>query len=401
MATSGKNPRAVVAVLGGAGAMGRAAVFDFTRSGHAVVLLESDRVAAQRVARRYGGRFTTVEVVDAREPVGLAARLKAHRTALIVNCAPYTLNLTVMEAALRARCHYLDLGGLFHTTRVQLPHDREFRRLGLIAVLGMGSAPGIANVLARAAADRLRRVHAIRVYNGGADFTRYAAPVAFGFSPATVLDEFTLPPMVFRKGRFRAELPLSGGEDFFFEVGLQRVHYSLHSEVVTLPLSFREKGIRECAFKIAYDPVLIERLKLLIDLGLTDRKADARGVAPRDVLLDCFRRLPAPPDFIDDRDSLAVVAEGEDAQGPVTIRYDLTAGPQRRPPLSAVARDTGFPPAIVARMILSGAIRERGVLPPEVCVPVRPFLRALAERGMRATSSVNRRFEPATRGDKP
>ena len=72
------------------------------------------------------------------------------------------------------------------------------------------------------------------------------------------------------------------------------------------------------------------------------------------------------------------------------MRYDLTARPQRRPPLSAVARDTGFPPAIVARMILDGRIRERGVLPPERCVPVRPFLDALAERGMPARLTVTR-----------
>jgi lysine 6-dehydrogenase len=384
--SSGK--KTLVAVLGGAGAMGRAVVFDLARSGHPVLLLESDAAAAQKVARRYGGRAVSLATVDARDPVGLAERLRG--AAVIIHCAPYTFNLNVMEAALRARCHYLDLGGLFHTTRVQLTHDDEFRRHGLLAVLGMGSAPGIANVLARAAADPLAKVQAVRVYNGGADFTRYDAPLAFGFSPSTVLDEFTLPPMVFEKGRFVARELLSGGEDVVFEVGLQRVHLSLHSEVATLPLSYRHKGIRECAFKIAYDPGLVERLKLLIDLGLTDRKNGARGVAPRDVLLDCFRRLPPPPDFIDDRDSLAVVVEGEDGRGPVTVRYDLTAGPQRRPPLSAVARDTGFPSAIVARMILSGRIRERGVLPPERCVPVKPFLAALAERGMKATTTVSR-----------
>jgi lysine 6-dehydrogenase len=388
MRARSKGP--TVAVLGGAGAMGRAVVFDLARGGSPVLLVEADRAAALRAARRYGGGRTLVAGADARDPASLAATLRAHRTSVIVNCAPYTLNLAVMDAALRARCHYLDLGGLFHATRLQLTHDNDFRRHGLLAVLGMGSAPGIANVLARAGADGLRKVHAIRVYNGGADFTRYKAPVAFGFSPATVLDEFTLPPLVFSQGRFRAVEPLTGAEDVLFEVGLQRVHSSLHSEVATLPLSYRHKGIRECSFKIAYDPKLIERLKLLIDLGLTERNAGRHGVAPRDVLLDCFRRLAPPPDFIDDRDSLAVVVEGEDDEGPVTVRHDLTAGPQRRPPLSAVARDTGFPPAIVARMILGGTIRERGVLPPERCVPVRPFLAALAERGMRANVILKR-----------
>ena len=378
-----------MAVLGGAGAMGRATVFELARSGYRILLLESNRQGALAIAKRYGlGRARVVEV-DARDPGSLAPALQG--TAAVVHCAPYTMNLAVMEAALRARCHYLDLGGLFHTTRLQLPHDNDFKRIGRLAVLGMGSAPGIMNVLARAAADPLRRVRSIRVYNGGADFTVYRAPVAFGFSPQTVLDEFTLPPMVFEKGRFRAAAPLSGGEDYVFDGGsLQRVHLSLHSEVATLPLSYREKGIKECTFKIAYDPTLIERLKLLIDLGLTNKRPGSLGVAPRDVLLDCFRSLPKPPEYIDDRDFLSVVVEGEDQKGPVEVRYDITAHPQARPPLSAVARDTGFPPALVCRMILDGVIKERGVLPPERCVPTGPLLSALAARGMPAKIRVTR-----------
>lgn len=377
-----------MAVLGGAGAMGRATVFDLARAGVRVLVLDADPAAARRIARRYAGGRAEADTADARDPQRLAARIGG--AAVLVNCGPYVFNLPVMEAALRAGAHYVDLGGLFHTTRRQLRLDAVFRKAGLLAVLGMGSAPGILNVMARAAADPLRRVEAILFYNGGADFTRYAAPVAFGFAPATVLDEFTLRPMVFEKGRFASREPLSGGEDFLFEVGHQRVHLSLHSEVATVPLSYRTKGIRECFFKIAYDPTLIERLQLLIGLGLTDREAGPRGVAPRDVLLDCFKRLPAPPDFIDDRDSLAAVVRGEDSQGSVEIRYDMTAGPQRRPALSAVARDTGFPPSIVAQMLMAGRIRERGVLPPERCVPAAPFLAALARRGLHARVSVSR-----------
>ena len=377
-----------MAVLGGAGAMGRATVFDLTQSGYRVRLLDSDLGAAQRIARRYGAGRAETGVADARDPKALAARLDG--VAVVVNAGPYVFNLTVMEAALRARCHYVDLGGLFHTTRKQLLLDKSFRRAGLLAVLGMGSAPGIMNVMARAAADPLKRVSAIKAYNGGADFTRYEAAVAFGFSPATVLDEFTMKPMIFEGGRFRATAPLSGGEDFLFELGFQKVHRSLHSEVATLPLSYRSKGIRECFFKIAYDPVLIDRLKLLIDLGLTDRQPGPRGVAPRDLLLDCFKSLPPPPDVIDDRDGLSVVVEGEDRGGPVTVRYDMTATPQNRPPLSAVARDTGFPPSIVTRMILEGRILERGVLPPERCVPVVPFLAELAKRGLHAKRTESR-----------
>jgi lysine 6-dehydrogenase len=84
------------------------------------------------------------------------------------------------------------------------------------------------------------------------------------------------------------------------------------------------------------------------------------------------------------------VVEGEDARGRVRVRHDLTARAQREPPLSAVARDTGFPPAIVVSMILAGTITERGVLPPERCVPAVELLAALARTGMRARRRVQR-----------
>ncbi len=386
MISSGRGRR--VAVLGGAGAMGRAVVHDLARTRLRVRILDRDLRAAIRVARRYGGRRTESLALDARDNRALRDALAG--AAVLVNCAPYPMNPMVMEAALEARCHYVDLGGLFHTTRLQLEYDTAFRRRGLLAVLGMGSAPGITNVLARAAAERLRRVTALRVYNGGVNFTPARSPLSFAFSPATVLDELTLRPMVFSRGRFRAEPLRSGGEDVLFEVGRQRVHLSLHSEVATLPASFRAQGLRECSFKIAYDPEEVEKLDLLIALGLADPRPGPGGVAPREVLLDCLRRLPPPPDFVDDRDCLAVVAEGKDGKGPLTVRFDLTARPQRRPPLSAVARDTGFAPAIVARMILEGRIRARGVRPPERCVPVEPFLKALQARGMPARLTLSR-----------
>src|SRR5262245_10911893 len=91
------------AVLGGAGAMGRATVYHLARSAERVLLLDADLDAARRVARRYGGRNVDVGTADARDPQALAGLLEG--TAVLVNAGPYPFNLLVMQAALLARCH--------------------------------------------------------------------------------------------------------------------------------------------------------------------------------------------------------------------------------------------------------------------------------------------------------
>jgi hypothetical protein len=47
------------------------------------------------------------------------------------------LNLNVMQAALAAKIHYIDLGGLFTWTRRQLKLHQDFLRAGLTAIIGM------------------------------------------------------------------------------------------------------------------------------------------------------------------------------------------------------------------------------------------------------------------------
>jgi saccharopine dehydrogenase (NAD+, L-lysine-forming) len=368
--------------------MGRAVVHELHRSGRRVLVLDRDRAAARRVGATYAGGQARVGEADVGDTGRLARSLRG--ASVLVNCAPYRLNLRVMDAALAAGCHYVDLGGLFHVTRRQLERSAEFRRAGLLAVLGMGSAPGLTNLFAAAAADTLRRVRAIRIYNGGGSPDPDADPLALAFSPATVIDELTERPVVFVRGRFETAAPLSGTERIRFDLGTQEVQLSLHSEVATLPLAYRRKGLRECFFKVSHDPRQLELLRGLVALGLADGRPGPRGVAPRDVLLDLLQRRASGADSAGDSDDLLVVVEGEDERGPVTVRAEMVARPQPRPPLSGVARDTGFPAAIVAGLIADGAIPLRGVKAPEGCVPVAPVLAALARRGMRPRTTRRR-----------
>jgi lysine 6-dehydrogenase len=202
-----------VVVVGGAGAMGRWTVRDLTESEGVdeVVVADLDgaraREAAGWAAARSGSNGTARVgglALDAGDPEAL--RRAFDGTDVVCNCAVYALNLPVMEACADAGAHYVDLGGLFHTTRRQLAlHDR-FVAAGVTAVVGMGGSPGITNVLAALAADGLDTVSEVEVRLGVADFAPSGAPVPVPYAIQTILDEFAVPAVTFRDGRL-VEVP--------------------------------------------------------------------------------------------------------------------------------------------------------------------------------------------------
>src|SRR5579883_3027950 len=125
--------------------------------------------AAERVVAWLGqGREKARAVAcDVRDHDALVGQLRGAQ--VLLNATDYPFNLDVMRAALAARVHYADLGGLFHMTRRQYELHDAFQEAGLTAVLGIGSTPGITNILARVAADQLDRVDRLDVRIGSGD----------------------------------------------------------------------------------------------------------------------------------------------------------------------------------------------------------------------------------------
>src|ERR1700729_2276342 len=325
-------------VVLGAGLMGRAVVYDLSgaREVKSIVVADFDRGRAQEVARKFGRGITRAAFADVRATSHLAKLL--HRCDVVVNCTQYNWNLDVMRAALAARVNYTDLGGLYHMTRRQFALDRDFRRIGKLAIPGMGGAPGITNVMARALADPLDRVDAIKVYNASADEQRYDSPIAYSFSIATILDELTMPPIHFVGGRYVEKEMLSEPETGTFPapIGKIELRHSIHSELGTLAESFRKKGVREVFFKINYDPKLVELVRNLVDAGFTSRDpitVNGAKIAPRAVLLALMQKS-SPTKTPLDVEALRVVVNGKTKQKPWG-RGKERGGRPPRPPASS------------------------------------------------------------------
>jgi len=304
-----------------------------------------------------------------------------------------------MDACLEARASYVDLGGLLHTTRKQLEYDERFRKAGLLAILGLGSCPGIANVQARVLADAFDGVESIRIYNGATP--DQGDSLAWGYSIQTILDEITQPPVIFRDGRFQETAPLGEEELYAFQepIGVAKVHLSLHSEVATLPLTYGPKGIRECFFKISffgYSEKALRQLQFLTQLGLASEEAiDVRGakVRPRDVLIEVLKRAPQ----VERTRSLGfkhIVTEVRGTKGGKAVagKVETIAWPHEGWGVSGGTFLVASPPAIVARYVARGSLKLTGVLPPERAVEAAPFFTDLEARGARTTMSVAEQF---------
>lgn len=384
-----------IVVVGGAGLMGRIALRDLIEGPQVREVVIADVHAEQgyRLAETIGSPKLRVVAVDATDEAALAAVLRDADACL--NATVYYFNLPIMRACLAARTHYLDLGGLFHTTRRQLELSQAFREAGITAIIGMGSAPGVTNLQARIGCDRLETVESIRIYDGIYNPQISADdPLTWGYSIQTILDEVSQPPMVYRDGRWQEVPPLSELEHYPYREPLGYVanHHSLHSEVATLPLSFRDKGVREVFFKInffGYPEAMLRKLAFLCELGFASTAPiPMRGgeVAPRDALLAVLaQRPPAPPKPAAGYKDMAVEVRGTRDGQPATVRVDVESWARPEWQVSGGNLVTGVAPSIVAQWLAGGVITERGVLPPEIGVPARRFFGELERRGIRTT----------------
>src|SRR5262249_54031610 len=140
-----------------------------------VVIADFNRDKAEELKASLSFPKLSTTFADIRNTDQLAGVLAGAKT--VINSTPYYFNLNVMQAALAAGCHYLDLGGLFHVTRRQLELDKQFKEKGLTAVLGMGAAPGMTNVMAAHAAENLDRVDTIDIAIGCVDFVKVEHPM--------------------------------------------------------------------------------------------------------------------------------------------------------------------------------------------------------------------------------
>jgi len=368
-----------------------------------IVLGDLDPIFAEQLAARTKNSRFIVCKVNAMDTPALIALMREHQIAVTCNACTCQTNHSVLEACAEAGSHYLDMAAdIYSPPGVKRPgknsyeaevekFDARFRERGLAGILCMGCDPGVVNVFARWAMDRLDTASSIRVLDAdNAEVRGYRFAVLF--SPETFFEELGATPYYVKDGRVTAGKPLETEVEwvrFPDPVGLQKTYAVAHEEGVSLGLypPFVEKGVRYSVFKYNLSEKVVNVSKSLALLNLdTWKKIKVDGVEVSPVRV-ASASLPKPA-------QLGATVEGYSCVGTEVrgtkdrkrVEYFVYTMDSHRDAYekygySLTLVQTGIPPALAARLLVTGKIPERGVMMPEALNP-EIFMDNLSREGL-------------------
>lgn len=308
---------------------------------------------------------------------------------IVLGALPSRFGYKTLRTVIEAGKPYCDISFM---PEHALDLDALARQTGVTAVVDCGVSPGLSNLIVGHVCTQLDSTNTAAIYVGGLPKIRrwpyeYKAP----FAPADVLELYTRPARIVEKGQIVAKPALSEPEMIeFSQVGALEAANTdgLRSllETVRIP-NMKEKTLRY--------PGHIELMRVLRESGFLDKSEIAVGgakVRPIDVTAKLLFPLWALEDGEEEFTVLRVVVDGVKDGVAKRYTYDLYDEYDQATETTSMARTTGFPCAIVARMIADGRFSDPGVFPPESLVKtqgaVQHVLDELESRGVTVTEHV-------------
>jgi saccharopine dehydrogenase-like NADP-dependent oxidoreductase len=351
-----------------------------------------DPARPQALVEREGDDRFAAAQVDASDREGLVGLLRETEADAILNAADPRFNPPLFEAAFEYGCTYLDMAMTLSRPGVllgdmQFAAAESWEERGLLALVGIGVEPGLADVFARYAADHLfDEIDEVGVRDG-ADLVVEGYDFAPTFSIWTTIEECLNPPLVWEKERgFYTTEPFSEPELFEFPEGIGVIECVNveHEEVVLVP---RAIDCRRVTFKYGLGTEFIDVLKTLHKLGLDSTEpVRVRGVdvAPRDMVAAALPDPATLGDRMRGRTCAGTLVTGTRKGGGDGAVYLYHVADNERTMREyghqAVVLQTAINPVVALELLAAGTWQGTGVLGPESFDAV-PFLELLADYG--------------------
>lgn len=385
-------------LLLGAGLQGTAIAHDLLRHAEgttALVAVDSDGDALERLAARVGDARLRIAHGYVQDQAFLSPLMRD--ADVVISAVNYWYNAPLAAQAIEQRAHFLDLGGNNDVVAREFALDARARQLGVAVIPDCGLAPGLAGILGYWLTTRLEKVASLRLRVGGLPLQpRPPMNYKIVFAVEGLINEYVEPAVVIRGGRLDTVPSLTELETITFPEPFGELEaFQTSGGTSTLPRTLLGR-VPELDYKTIRYPGHCAQFRLLRELGLTDDRPLAfpgGEVSPRQMLANRLKHaldLPGPDAVL-----VLVTAEGWDAAGEarrlavrIIDRHDEATG------LSAMMRMTGFPAAIIARMLAARELDAVGACCQELVVPGDRMAAELKRRGIDLVETASRPDQP-------
>lgn len=367
----------------GAGAIGSAVALDLNQREEVTQLQVCDARARslQELHERIQSPKLRSFQLDARDPSVSEPVLQG--SDCVVSCLPPQLNPPLAELCLSLGSHFCDLGGNDKIVWQELALDDRARAKSVWIVPSCGLAPGLANILCMRGIEQFDEVEAAHLRVG--DVPLHPEPpfnFRISWSADKILEDYTNPVHLIKRGQVATTEPLSGDEKILFPGPFGRMEAFRTAGSLSTLIDDLAGRVQTLDHKTVRWPGHADQMRFLLGLGFGEkRNIDVRThLTYRDVLTRRLRqRLGGEHE---DAVLLRVLIKGTQEGRPRTLVYEMVEKYDPVQRITAMMRCTSIPTATVAFLIAAGRVPGGGAAPPERIVPKEEFCSILEERGL-------------------
>src|SRR5208283_4660149 len=351
-----------------------------------VTVCDVDQNRLRELARSQHSAKLSTKVHDIRKENETARLLRKFDVG--VGALPHGLSEYAISATIKAGVNFVDL--IFGWRFGQRDIDSSAKRKGITIIPACGLAPGLTNILAMAAAERMRRVDEVHIKVGGIP-EKPKPPLNYRivFSFEAVLEEYLRRARIVKNGRVIDVPALSGLEPISFPPPIGECECFYTDGLSTLTQTV--KGVEEMDEKTIRWPGHVAQIRTLIECGLLDEKPvnyDGRPIVPRRFIA---QTLSEKIKLGKERDLtlLQIDVEGKASGRKLHKRYLMIDHYDIKSRTTSMARTTAYPCSIAAQLVGLGIVAAKGLIPPELAF--RHELRArilnyLGKRGVKIST---------------
>jgi len=368
-------------VLGSTGMQGRIVVRDLLEHGYSVLLCGRDRSRVEHFLHAY--KKTAFRYIEATRIHTVVKAVKYSHSNVVINCMEGDWNYEVFKVCARLGVNCVDLGSEIPVTKRQFSLHHIMKKKGIVGITGMGSVPGIGNVMLAHASQKFDTIHNIEVgFAWDSNIKQFVVP----FSIESVLEEFTdRAPIVMHK-HFKFLTPLKNiKNDYHHYIGREQEIFVRHPEQYTFLHYFRGKGLSNIKFYAGFPPHSFSMIVSLIKLGFASKKEiDYFGekIKPINFLTQMLKRLGMPKGY-KEKENLWVKITGKKNRKNKVILMECLVPPLKGWESAGCNIDTGFPASTIAQMIKKGLIVTKGSYSPEIGIPPLLFFKELRKKHLK------------------